>query len=239
MALWVKMDTVVTGNAFFACYGNFEGDDQAYYLGAGYMQLFWSSLGSTVYGPVLVLGEWYHVAVTNIGYIVTLYLNGELVGSSTNFFYTPAETQFYLGRMLGSEGDSRLNGLVDEVVVFDRALAAEEIMELYQRGFVSSDVPWLSIEPLSGTLEANISLPLQVAYDSTALPQDAYTTALYLLSNNALTPIREIPITLTVYSPSGRISLPLVKKSNQISMNTPLILLAAFSNHRIEITYNR
>jgi hypothetical protein len=139
LALWVKMDSEVAWEAFFAGYGKFGEGGQTYHLGAVYRQVIWSQWGSFIIGPSLSLGEWYHIAVTNIGNYVTLYLNGEPFESGIFSFNTPEDTQLYLGRIPGSLGDTRrLNGIIDEVAVFDRALTAEEIREMYQSWIVNS-----------------------------------------------------------------------------------------------------
>jgi hypothetical protein len=83
----------------------------------------------------LQAGQWYHIAVTNVGNSVTLYLNGLQVATGSFTVATPPNTQFYIGRIPGVLGDTRqLNGMVDEVTVYNRALASSEIQSIYQAG---------------------------------------------------------------------------------------------------------
>jgi arabinan endo-1,5-alpha-L-arabinosidase len=61
-----------------------------------------------------------------------LYLNGALVNTMSNFpdVFTPAAaTQFAIGVNFW---DTPYNGLVDEVKLFDEAIAQENVTELYR-----------------------------------------------------------------------------------------------------------
>jgi VCBS repeat-containing protein len=138
LALWVKADAFLSGEAFFAGYGNFGSFDQTYQLGTSGSTLFFSQWGGGVTGPSLQAGQWYHVAVTNVQNLVTLYVNGTAAGSGTVSINTPAGTEFYAGRIPGSLGDSRkLQGQLDEVQLYDRALTASEIQSIYSADVAS------------------------------------------------------------------------------------------------------
>jgi hypothetical protein len=95
--------------------------------------MFFSQWGQALTGPDLESGRWYHVAVTNVGKAVTLYLDDESVGQSELSIYTPGDTQFFIGG-LPSDGSKRLEGLADEVAVYNRALTPEEIKSIYKAG---------------------------------------------------------------------------------------------------------
>ncbi len=129
LEMWVKASSFPTSaEAYFAGYGNFGSSNQTYHLGTTGSNLFWSQWGTGIGGPSLSANRWYHVAVTNVGNSATLYLDGVAVGSNTVTINTPAGTSFYVGRIPGTLGDSRkLDGMVDEVSVYNRALSAAEI----------------------------------------------------------------------------------------------------------------
>jgi hypothetical protein len=139
MAMWVNISSFDSGEAFFAGYGNFGTTNQTYHLGTSPTThtLFFSQWGTGISGPALQTGAWYYVAVTNVGNSVTLYLNGVAVASGNLTINTPAAgTNFYIGRIPGTLGDTRkLNGLVDEVAVFNRALSAAEIQAAMNDNF--------------------------------------------------------------------------------------------------------
>ncbi|MDA8166011.1 MAG: GDSL-type esterase/lipase family protein, partial [Desulfobacteraceae bacterium] len=80
----------------------------------------------------LTTGSWHHVAATYQAATGTaaLYIDGQLVsrGAQTGALY-PTSNVVDLG-FRTSRGDSPFNGLIDEVAVWGRTLAAEEVQEL-------------------------------------------------------------------------------------------------------------
>jgi hypothetical protein len=133
LELWVNIDSFVAAQAFFAGYGHFGVNGETYHLGTVGSTLFFSQWGMGIFGPSLQTGRWYHVAVTNVGNLATLYLNGVAVASATIAFNTPAGTQFYMGSPAG-DINLRLNGLTDEVTIYNRALSAAEVRANYEAG---------------------------------------------------------------------------------------------------------
>jgi hypothetical protein len=133
MDLWVKVNVFYEGEAFFAAYGKFDAPDQAYYLGTAGKTLFFSQWGQNIWGPELVPDRWYHVAVASSGSLITLYLDGKAVNSGNLRINTPGRTQLFIGNLPG-DSSKRLNGLIDEVDVFNRALSAAEIKSIFLAG---------------------------------------------------------------------------------------------------------
>jgi PKD repeat protein len=63
---------------------------------------------------------------------------------------------------------------------------------------------WLSIDPTSGVLEADQSVPIHLTLDATDLSEGIYTTTLQVESNDPQQPLLTVPVTLTVCeSPGG------------------------------------
>lgn len=144
---------MVTVEAFFGGYGNFGASSQAYFLGENSSGIFITQWGTGVGGPTLQPGTWHHVAATNVGNGLTLYLDGNIVGQTNVPISTPSGTQFYSGRIPGSFGDvRRLQGAVDEIKIFDRALSESEIIELASMPDVT--LPEINSE-ITGTLANN------------------------------------------------------------------------------------
>lgn len=131
--LWVNVNTFYAGEAFFAGYGSFGSTDQTYHLGTSGRTLFFSQWGQAIHGPDLETGRWYHVAVTNAGASVTLYLDGEPVASGDLRINTPGRTELFIGSLPG-DSSKRVDGLIDEVEVFNRALSASEIRAIFLAG---------------------------------------------------------------------------------------------------------
>lgn len=135
MSMWVKMDAIETPQSFFGGYGRFGSFNQTYALvttieGRDLAITNWGE------GPGLMTldpGKWYHIAATTDANSTCLYVNGVLIRAQQMKIDTPVDTYFYSGRMAGDFGKtSRLNGAVDEIEIYDRALTGDEIQAIYK-----------------------------------------------------------------------------------------------------------
>jgi hypothetical protein len=149
--MWVKVNAFATTESFFAGYGNFGSTEETYQVGTledG--TLFFSQWGQSFNGPALQAGKWYHVAVTSVGNAETLYLNGVSVATGSLTLNTPTGSSLYIGRIPGALGDTRqLDGEVDEVSVYNRALSATEIDAIYQAGDDGKRKPYMIVDTSS------------------------------------------------------------------------------------------
>jgi len=91
-----------------------------------------SQWGDAIFGPVLTVSQFYHLAATAQSRVVTLYLNGAAVAQKPMTLNTQTD-QFYIGQF-GGDTSRSLQGLVDEVSVYNRALSAAEIQAIYGAG---------------------------------------------------------------------------------------------------------
>jgi uncharacterized repeat protein (TIGR01451 family) len=73
------------------------------------------------------------------------------------------------------------------------------------------DIPWLSEEPLFGTLEPGVCQPITVTFDSLDLPLGEYFDLLKVFSNDPMTPEVTVPVTLNVV---GQADLGLTKMAS-------------------------
>lgn len=76
-------------------------------------------------GPLPPTGQWLDLAVIAQNDKIAYYVDGAIVSSS---FYTPAQTsatQFYIGGLASQTAS--LNGILDDVRVYDVALSAEQV----------------------------------------------------------------------------------------------------------------
>lgn len=92
---------------------------------------FTDSGSSTVYTEPLPLNQWQFLAATFIANSNRcIYLNGQLAASSTAGPHSVNNTEFWIGndRVFGPR---LFEGRIDEVAVFNRALAASEIAAVY------------------------------------------------------------------------------------------------------------
>jgi hypothetical protein len=88
--------------------------------------------------------QWTQIGFTYDHDRVRLYLNGNLVKEATNF--PLAFTKFSFGGNQGEEGCRRL---LDEVKVFDKALAPSDIKRIYRRDLAQATLPKVTAPPLT------------------------------------------------------------------------------------------
>ncbi|TDC50404.1 PKD domain-containing protein [Jiangella ureilytica] len=105
---------------------------------------------------------WHHVAVTQSGSTGTLYLDGAPIGTNTGMTLTPSDlgqtTQNWVGDSQWS-ADPLLNGAVDDVNIFSRALSPSEIQALVAApgGGDGGDVAWYRFDEDGGTTATDSS----------------------------------------------------------------------------------
>jgi hypothetical protein len=120
-------------------------------------------------------GEWNHIAVSFYNRTAKTYLNGELI--DTRLVSDPYLT---LDR-IGGITQEFFNGLIDEVRIYNRALSAEEVEELY--GTKKAFAP----NPANGAAEVNPNVVLSWSPGRDAASHDVYLGANYNDVNDANT----------------------------------------------------
>ena len=95
-------------------------------------RLVFTQWGAALDGSVLEANRWYNVAVTSVGTdSIKLYVNGVNVVTGTLNFDTPADGEFWIGKIKSPYAPVQFYGLIDEVAVFNRALSDSEIQSIY------------------------------------------------------------------------------------------------------------
>jgi hypothetical protein len=88
---------------------------------------------------------WTHVSCTYSSTTgMFLYINGEEVANNTNTAYTDYSYKLYLGGIPEGWGDGHthsLEGELDDLIVWNRVLSSEEILELYTDGGYEKSTP--------------------------------------------------------------------------------------------------
>lgn len=136
MECWVYFNSFISGaESTIAGYGNFGGSGQIYEIYLTPSQQFcFSQWGSSIVGPTLSSGQWYHLAVTSVGTNVTLYVNGASVANGGISFNTPSNTSLYIGGVTAFGSVRQTAGQIDEVSIYNRALSPAEIAAIYNAG---------------------------------------------------------------------------------------------------------
>jgi hypothetical protein len=126
IAAWVKIDALPKGRTFFVLLGQ-EGPGAHHWLidGGGGAQ-FGPWLGAQV-RPRIIIGRWTHFAITFDGTTLIGYVNGSPIGD-TKATFNLKNTSLTVAQE-HDHGDS-LNGMIDEVRVYKRALSAAEVAAL-------------------------------------------------------------------------------------------------------------
>ena len=159
------------------------------------------SLHTTNANAQVPLNQWVHVAaVRKANENARIYYNGVLQPSTSvpwtgGITYSGAELD--LGRE-SDYGNRFFNGMIDEVAIYNRALSAQEVEALYQAGSGGSHVSWLSADPSAGTVAGHTSAPVQVTFDATDMQPGAYQTMLFVQSNDPVTPLVSVPVSMGV-----------------------------------------
>src|SRR4029079_7638562 len=85
-------------------------------------------------GAALPTGAWHHIAVVMTGAGGTLYLDGQMVTTNAAMTLVPAMLGSTANNFIGKSqytADPYLNGQIDDLVIYSRALSAQEIAAVY------------------------------------------------------------------------------------------------------------
>ena len=137
---WIKIDSSSTnsGTKNIVRKGNFSNRSYGLDITDGKLRGF-INRSTTPGGTALIVqanfiiekGLWHHVVMTFDGYIVRIYNDGSLVGTSSYFDVSPFTNNFSvrIGGQPSSEpgGALAFKGLIDEVRIWKRALSEDEL----------------------------------------------------------------------------------------------------------------
>jgi len=128
---WVYQDSWEADRTIFDA----EGSGPAVNLCSNYFTV-WTATGDSAEISYEILGEgWHHIVGTYDGSYLTLYVDGGLAGQTSLSGNLGTPTVAVLGaRSRYGWWGNRMDGLLDEVAVFNMALNASEIQQHYQNG---------------------------------------------------------------------------------------------------------
>jgi hypothetical protein len=146
--------------------------------------------GSTPGSLPMITGQWVEIRVEIdlVNDQQSFYYNGNLLYTGT---WTAEQVG---GGILNIAGvDLFANGA--STVYYDDISLVESLPQVCD---VAGDVPWLSANPDSGTTPGGESSPVVIGFDATGMLTGVYTATLCAASNDPITPIIPIPVTMTV-----------------------------------------
>ncbi len=123
-----------SGTAYLPDSGSFDFMDLGTYGGTGELMfgLFSSAWAWAYSGVIPLTNTWYHVAGTWGPNGIQIYVNGVLKGTNPYSGAAPSFSYNLMGR--SSWPGTTVNGTIDEVAIFNRALTSEEIATIYAAG---------------------------------------------------------------------------------------------------------
>lgn len=160
IACWVRLNSLDTWSRIY----DFGGDTNVFMMltpasgntGNPYFCITTSSTGGEQGldgNSAMPTGSWQHVVITKSGSNGILYINNQQVDTNTGMTLNPADmgntTNNYIGRSQWSN-DPYLNADIDKFYVYNRALSASEVTDLYNDGPDSTPTPTPDPTPVTG-----------------------------------------------------------------------------------------
>jgi hypothetical protein len=137
ISAWIKPSIVTVGTMDIICNRATNGD---YCLElnrtAGRLTMVWSNsvVSTNDAGATLLQNKWYHVVMVRSGsagaWTVTYYING-VVGDADVTSTNPDGTNVSTNIGANNGSSQFFNGLIDDVRIYNRALSATEVLQLY------------------------------------------------------------------------------------------------------------
>jgi hypothetical protein len=138
LSAWVIFDTIVTDEPPFIVYKRGDGDnaDEKYKLGVddyGTGKVQFKINKDAVEGGNLLLSRWYHIVGTFDGNVKKIFLDGvEVIDEAQVATIQTSNRPLFIGVDQDLEGRNQfLDGVIDEVRIYSRALTDDEVEYLY------------------------------------------------------------------------------------------------------------
>jgi len=174
-------------------------------------------------------GVWYHLAGTYDGTTVKLYVNGVLEGSATAGFPLNYGTEPVYFGTTGESFDGRLEGALDEVSIYNRALSSNQIAAIYQAGSAGKCLTPTNLIPVITAFSPALAATGTVVnvtglnFSSTTSNNIVYFGAVQAVVSSAST------TNLVVTVPAGATFAPITETVNGLTAYSPKPFLPTFS----------
>ncbi len=175
ISLWVKLNTFNSlGFNYIYSYGP-GSSANGVYLNATTVNHYALNFGNNTNHSISTphtLNTWVHYAFTYDGSRSRIYKNGILIGTTVQNISTVSNNSFSMGVTEGG-GIGYLNGAVDELKIYNRALSASEVYEIYGQIPSTPVVQW----NFNGNTTANGGLYAFSTPAGTGLNNDRFNNA--------------------------------------------------------------
>ena len=191
---WVRKQTAKKDVALLGTWVGFQGGGPMIWVDhlAGHYRLtFGNSFANFLdSGHSPLVGEWQHVAATYDGAVARIYIDGVQTASAPFTGQVGNSTQWRIGAFDGSPAGF-LDGLVDNVRIYDRALSAAEI-QLDRLSRIQPDLTpptVVSTTPPASATDVGVGEKLSVKFNEPMQPASITSTTFQLRNaSNALVP---------------------------------------------------
>jgi len=145
------------------------------------------------------VGQWYHLALVRSGNVFTTYVNGVAVGSQTLSLDIPnANAPLNIGQ---AEGLGYVNGLIDELSIYQHALSQTEVQAIYNAGSQGKCPPTTAPVITSEPADQVVPVGSSASFTVTATGSSPLTCQWYYFQTNLLAGATNISLTLTNVQP--------------------------------------
>mgnify|MGYP003132264885 CR=1 FL=1 len=140
---WFKFDDVSTQQRFFGVGGSttYGATRSIEVDGGNIWSINYGSAGVQDWNSTasVVVGRWYHLAVTWNGTSIVVYVDGTAYSQTLSGIVTPTGTKVQVGGAVW-DGQYELNGQVKSASFYTAVLSASEIQSIYNNGINSSEI---------------------------------------------------------------------------------------------------
>jgi hypothetical protein len=192
VSAWIKTDSLVSNNAIAAYRHNIDANPVLFQIDHLNKDIRLTvrddahNTAQAVYANVLATNTWYHIAGVRKENNVDVYVNGisGIPGSETLGAINPDNLKIGALQFAGNPPSNHFDGIIDDVIIFDRALSAEEIWEIYREGMGKKA---FAPHPADGATYVDPNVVLSWSPGKGALSHDLYFGTSYDDVNDANT----------------------------------------------------
>ncbi len=168
-----------------------------------------------VSAPAPSLNEWHHVVGQYNGNQMQIWIDGALGGElAATGVINICGNHLKIGALDNADTGhiNHYQGKMDELAIFSRALTPSEIQEINRTHSYLHIFEWVSVSPITGTVQTNQTQSLQVVFDSSWKQPGIYTQNLYLDTNDPEHGYVIIPVRMEVIELPDRFYLPILTR---------------------------
>src|SRR3989338_5622617 len=208
MSGWAKYDRVDISQVLISKYGSDANVNQLRLQGGGNVRCSVGRTTITTSSAGLTVGNWYYLACTYDGSNVIIYVNGVNIGSiaKNGAIADSAGTPWRVGQTAVASPGLPMDGIIDEVRMYNRALSQSEIQTDMNTASAPAPTPDTTVPSTPSNLSASAMSASQISLSWTASTDNVGATgyrAERCLGSSCTNFAQVSTPTLTSYSDTG------------------------------------